>query len=288
MKNKIGRITYLIIIVLMLAACTPAAAPIAEDNPQPTVDINQIYTAAVQTYEVESTRKANLMPTATEVVLPTATLEPPTATPAEVSIDVAPVISATLWIPASGSIYPTITAILDTNCRTGPDKVFELVGGLRVGEVSEVHGRLRGGGWWYIKNLTRDDPKYCWVWAETTTVTGDIDMVPYISSPPTPVYSKPVVTAGVSVAPASSVVCPTTFVFSGIVTSDRDTTLGYQFVTNNGEVKQSGTLVFPDDGTQTVSLSLTYNADISGWVQLKITSPVTLHSTKAYFDLDCP
>ncbi len=288
MKKQIGKITYSIILIVLLAACVPAAATIEPTLVQPTIDLNPVYTAAVQTYEVESTRKAALIPTATETPAPTATLALPTATPGEIVAMGTPMDTPTLWIPVSGSSYPTINAIYDTNCRTGPDKVFEVVGALRVGETSDVYGRLRGGGWWLIKNITHDDPKYCWVWAESTKVTGSIDMVPYITAPPTPVVSKPVVTAAISVVPATSLVCPTTFVFTGTITSDRETILNYKFVLHNGDVMDSGTVEFLDDGTQTVTLTKVFNGDITGWMQLKIDGPMTTKSGKANFSLDCP
>lgn len=289
MKNQIGRITYSIIIVLMLAACVPAAASIATPQQQPTIDINPIYTAAVQTYEVESTHKANLMPTATEVILPSVTPEPPTTTPSATLIETTPVDTPTLWIPLSGSSYPTIAAEMDTNCRLGPDTVFDVVGALRVGETSEVYGKLQGGGWWLIKNITHpDDPKLCWVWAETTTVTGDTDMVPYILPPQTPSEVHAIVTVTLGVVPGSSLVCPTTFVFTGTVTSDRATTLTYQFLMNNGDIRKSGRIFFTDDGTQNLTLSETFNKDIAGWVQLNITDPLKHHSGKVDFSLDCP
>jgi hypothetical protein len=289
MKTQIGKITYSIIIVLMLAACVPGAAPKVSPQPQSTIDINPIYTAAVQTYEVESTRKANLMPTATELVLPTATLEPATNTPIATIANGTPVNTPTLWIPASGSTYPTITAKLDTNCRLGPDTAFDVVGALRVGETSEVYGKLKGGGWWLIKNITHpDDPKLCWVWAETTTVTGNTEMVPDILPPQTPSEVNAIVNVTLGVVPATSLVCPTTFVFTGSVTTDRAVTLTYQFLMNNGEVRQSGRLFFTDDGTQTVTLSEKFNADITGWVQLVITDPRKHHSSKVDFSLNCP
>jgi|WetSurMetagenome_2_1015567.scaffolds.fasta_scaffold35902_1 hypothetical protein len=289
MKNQIEKITYMMIIVLMLAACVPAAAPIASPQLQSTIDINPIYTAAVQTYEVESTRKANLMPTATETVLPTETIEPATNTPAATLVDSTPVDTPTLWIPVSGSTYPTITAKLDTNCRLGPDTAFDVVGALRVGETSEVYGKLKGGGWWLIKNITHpDDPKLCWVWAETTAVTGDTGMVPDILPPQTPSEVNAIVNVTLGVVPATSLVCPTTFVFTGAVTTDRAVTLTYQFLRNDGSILQSGRLFFTDDGTQNVTLSEKYNKDISGWVQLVITDPRKHHSAKIDFSLDCP
>lgn len=285
MKMQIGRIFYAITLVLILASCTAAHAPVVTPQVQATIDLGPINTAAVQTYVVESTRKANLIPTATEVILPTNTPEPPTATPTTQAINTTPIVVPTLWIPASGSSYPTITASLNTNCRSGPDKAFEVVGALNVGSTSEVYGKLRGGGWWYIKNVSNEEPKFCWVWAETTVVTGDTDSVPYIQAP---VAHPPKVTVGISVVPDTSVICPTTFVFTGTVTSDRATNLLYEFVYKNGNVMKAGEISFPDDGTQTVTFSKSYDEDVIGTMQLKITYPVTAHSAAVSYTLTCP
>lgn len=284
MTKKMVRISYLLML-LILAACTPAALP-ATIPAQPTVDVNPIYTAAVQTYEAESTRKASLLPTATEVILPTA--EPATATPETMAVATTPTVEQTLWIPPSGSTYPTITAEIDTNCRLGPDKVYEVVGALRVGDISKVHGKPLQGGWWYIENVSNADPKYCWVWAETTAVTGDTSLLPFITPPLPPAQSNPQLTLAISALPATSVVCPSTLTVTATITTDRETTLSYQIVDQSGAVLKSGTMVFADDGSQTVSFSGTYNADASGWVQLRVTSPVTGHSTKAAWSVDCP
>jgi uncharacterized protein YraI len=285
MKTLIGRIISATTLVLIMASCTPALAPVETPQSQATIDVNPISTAAVQTYQVESTRKANLIPTATEVILPTNTPEPATATPTTELANTSPEITPTLWIPASGSSYPTITASLDTNCRSGPDQAFDVVGALRVGDTSEVHGKLNGGGWWYIKNVTNPDPKFCWVWAQTTVVNGDTSMIPIQQAP---VAHPPKLTVGISVLPATSAVCPTTFVFTGTVTSDRATILIYQFVNGDGNLVKSGSLTFTDDGTQTVTLSKTYSDSTSNSMQFEITSPVTAHSAIAEFSLTCP
>ncbi|MBA4419678.1 MAG: hypothetical protein C0391_00860 [Anaerolinea sp.] len=284
MTKKMITIFYLLML-LILAACTPAALP-AATQAQPTVDLNPIYTAAVQTYEAESTRKASLLPTATEVILPTD--EPATATPETIAVVTTPTVEPTLWIPPSGSTYPTITATMDTNCRLGPDKVYEVVGALRVSDISKVHGKLLQGGWWYIENVSNDEPQYCWVWAETTKVTGDTTLLPFITPPLPPAQSNPQLTLTITAAPPASVVCPSVLTITATITTDRETTLTYQIVNESGSVLKSGTMVFADDGTQTVSFSGTYNADDSGWVQLRVTSPVTGHSTKAAWSVDCP
>jgi len=94
--------------------------------------------------------------------------------------------NAQLTTPTSTSTesflnFPSITAKTDTNCRLGPSTHYNVVGWLVVGNISKVHGRLQSGGWWYIENVSNNEPKFCWVWAETTIVTGDTDMLPFIT-----------------------------------------------------------------------------------------------------------
>jgi hypothetical protein len=284
--NKIFKSVSLIVILLSVAACAPAAVP-TPVIPEPTVDFKPIYTAAVQTYEAEATRNAMLLPTATATLEPTATEVPPTATLMLAVSNATPTIEPTQWIPQSGGSYPSITASYDTNCRLGPSKLYEIVGGLRVGDTSRVFGQLKTGGWWYIENPTETEPKYCWVQTGTTVVSGDTDILPYITPPLEPSEAHPKLTFGIVALPPASVVCPSVLTVTATITSDRATTLEYQVVNNNG-VAESGTLVFTDDGTQTITFTGTFNADTEGWVQLKILSPVTGHSTKAYYSVDCP
>jgi len=285
--RKMTLITLCVLIAVLAAACTPAAAPAAETQPA-TVDLGPVYTAAVQTYEAEATRNASLLPTATAEPLPTETLVPPTPTTEPTAV-VPTGPTATVWIPASGSTYPSITALLDTNCRKGPDKVYEVVGGLRVGETSRVHGQLKDGGWWYIENITNPEPKYCWVWAETTVVTGDTDALPFVVPPVPPAQAHPILTLGISVDPVSwTGSCPKNLVITGTITSDIATTVTYQFINENGGVMHSGSVVFSDDGTQTVSTSIQVSDTTSGWYQMKITSPVIRKSGTASYSIDCP
>jgi len=116
-------------------------------------------------------------PTATSFT-PVVTLV--TATKPDVSIPV-----ETNPAPTPTSAYPIISAQVATNCRKGPGTNFEKVGILLEGEESEVHGRNATNSWWYIRNPT-DPQGFCWVWGETTTVTGDIASIPIATPPAAP------------------------------------------------------------------------------------------------------
>ena len=42
---------------------------------------------------------------------------------------------------------------IDTNCRIGPGKIYKRVGGLPVGEETEIIARDSNGGYWYVRNI---------------------------------------------------------------------------------------------------------------------------------------
>jgi len=88
---------------------------------------------------------------------------------------------------------PSISVSLNTNCRKGPGKAYEITGELRSGETASVVGRYLDGDYWVII-----EPRFgreCWLWGNYATVTGDINQLkvyiaPALPSPtptPTPV-----------------------------------------------------------------------------------------------------
>jgi hypothetical protein len=290
MKSNARILSTLLAVTILLAACTPAATP--TQKVEPTVDVNPIYTAAAQTIEVESTRKAALIPTDTPTPAPT---EAPTATATNT---LAPTIASTesanlgptptQWIPVSGDTHPTIKAIYDTNCRQGPDESFDVVGALRVADSSEVYGMLANRSWWYIRNPGKDSPKYCWVWGSTTEVTGSTNDVQEISAPPTPYKSLPTVSVSISVDPSTSTTCPVGVAITGTIKTSGAGTYSYSFYDDEGNVLKSGVMTFKDDGTNSVSFTKTYKETYSGWIQMKVSSPVAKKSGHGTINITCP
>ncbi len=104
-------------------------------------------------------------PTATETLVPTITL---TAT-----ITLTPTLST-----------PMVSVSVDTNCRTGPGKIYDYIGALLVGEAAEVVGQSMDGQYWIIKNP--DQAGECWLWGNYATVKGPIAGLPKYTPPPTP------------------------------------------------------------------------------------------------------
>jgi uncharacterized protein YraI len=95
-----------------------------------------------------------------------------------------PSATFTLTLPPTSS-FPVINAQVDTNCRLGPSTKYPRVGYLLVGQQSSVVGRDSSGKWWVIEN-PKYSGEYCWVWSETTTVTGDISGIAMATPPPLP------------------------------------------------------------------------------------------------------
>lgn len=83
---------------------------------------------------------------------------------------------------------PTITVTVDTNCRTGPGKIYPRVGFLLVGEVAEVIAKDPSGSFYYIRNP--DDPNgFCWVTGQYAVVSGNVFVLPIFTPPATPTPS---------------------------------------------------------------------------------------------------
>jgi len=72
----------------------------------------------------------------------------------------------------------------NTNCRTGPGVVYDLVGALLVGEQAVVVGKFSAGNYWIINNP--DAAGTCWIWGQYATVSGNTAGLPEYTAPPTP------------------------------------------------------------------------------------------------------
>jgi hypothetical protein len=137
---------------------------------EPTFDPNAIGTYVVQTAQSALTLSA--VPLLMQTVTPSLTLTPTeTETPTP----------AYTFTPA----VPLIRVSTDTNCRSGPGKVYDYNGALLTGQSAEIFGRDTTGKYLYIRNP--DDPnRYCWVWNEYATFSGNIAFLPIFTPPPTP------------------------------------------------------------------------------------------------------
>lgn len=165
------------------AAATYAARTLSAQAPARTLaaqqTIDQLSNQAQQTAEM-LTRQA---PLSTITPLPTR----PTATPMPTNTIPGPLFSATPS-PAEPTLLPTsagvasLIALTATNCRSGPGKLYPVVGYLSANQVATVFGRNENSTWWYIANPDKPG-EFCWVNAETTEISGDTAGVPVVLVP---------------------------------------------------------------------------------------------------------
>jgi hypothetical protein len=168
------------VILLLSQACAP-------NFPAPTEDLNFLGTAVMSTMIVGATQTAVSEITPTSLISPsplaTSTPEFPTAT-FTATLSPTPVFTSTPVFTATSTI-PQVSVSVGTNCRTGPGRVYDRVGGLQVGQVAEVVGRNQTNNYWYIRNPNNSN-SFCWLWGEYATVTGNFAALPVFTPPPTP------------------------------------------------------------------------------------------------------
>jgi len=164
MSVKQKSLFLLVIAGLFLTACgllTPAQV-------EPTmISMEAINTLVAQTLAAQ---QAQLPPTLEPL--------PPTQQPVTPTITLTPTLSK-----------PFIVAAIDTNCRTGADPVWDVVGAFKKDTEAEVLGMWLNGAWYLIWNPTNKALGKCWVWGSSVNRKGDWSRVPNINPPPTPTPS---------------------------------------------------------------------------------------------------
>jgi hypothetical protein len=159
--------------LLVILACT-------FNNPTPTPEIpannNSVATNVAQTLEASGlSLPSAALPTPLHTITPTL---PPTIT-----------FTPTVAFTATPSV-PVASVSVDTNCRTGPGKVYDYIGALLVGEKAEVVAKNVSSNYWVIKNP--DANGNCWLWGYYATVAGNSNNLPVYAIPPTPTPSIPI------------------------------------------------------------------------------------------------
>lgn len=270
MLKLIRKFSLLFVLFATALACASPAAVPAGPNAAP-LDPNSINTAIAGTAAAAATQTAQANPVI-NVKSPTPTLTKyPTMTPLPTFT---PVVFVTLM---------RITK--NTNCRSGPGKVYSVVGGFRAGEFAEVVGRSADSKYWIVRNPDRPD-KVCWLAGDVANVTGVVGALKVMTPPPTPKPTrtntpKPKPTR--TPAPASS---PTFTSTSPLPSGPPDFATAYdsldscpamgwwvdmQLQNNGGVTFQSIAMVVEDTSTGTVlSFSSDDITDLSGCSQSNI------------------
>jgi len=170
-KPSKNTLPTLILVLIAISACTLPDGTSQGVDPMMATQTYQVLDAiaeatvqSIQSQEAQATVQAsNPSPT----FLP----GPPTLTPT-------PTQTPTPTVP-------TIKVSLDTNCRSGPGKVYDMIGALLVGETTEILARGSVPNYWVVDNP--DYPRHeCWLWGKYATVSGDTSHLPIRSAAPTP------------------------------------------------------------------------------------------------------
>lgn len=158
--SRIWHSIPLILILLLSTACTPS-----QDQIDPTATASSPIEETVPDSPVPPTNTP-LPPTTTSTPLPSATPLPTlTSTPAPIA---------------------NITG--NTNCRTGPGSVYDLLHTYLAGNQVQLLGKSPDGFFWHTRAVSEYAPD-CWLWGKYVTAVGDTELVPVFTPPPTPTPS---------------------------------------------------------------------------------------------------
>lgn len=102
------------------------------------------------------------------------------------TIPVVPPESLLIPIPV---LPPMAIGIQNTNCRSGPSRVFPIESTLYEGQSAKIIGREENMDWWLIEDAAV--PGGCWVWGASVEVSGDVSLIPFVLSPLIPEAPNP-------------------------------------------------------------------------------------------------
>ncbi len=174
LQSPLGSIQPAIWAAALLLAGLACSAPVGLQLVTDVPDSEVVDLAAAGTVAAASTETAAAAPPTTQAPEATDTPEPPSPTPTIT-------LTATLE-PARASLTG------DTNCRTGPLVVYDLITTYPEGKLLDITGRSASSDYWYVSDP--DQPsRECWLWGRYAEVRGEVTAVPVFTPPPTPTPS---------------------------------------------------------------------------------------------------
>lgn len=169
-QRKLTFIALSIVFVITLACNLPSGAPATQD-------IDPLAAAQLTVTAAANQNPAQVAGQVTPSFTPLATLtsalaftETPAFTP----------ISAFTPTPS----FPYVILSENTNCRTGPGKVYDLVDTFIPGQTIEVIGKTTTNEYWYVRS-PNNGTEFCWLWGFYAT-GGNLGNVGVLTPPPTP------------------------------------------------------------------------------------------------------
>jgi hypothetical protein len=170
-------------------------------------------------------------------------------------------------IPLPTSNKPMISVSKETNCRLGPDTVYERVGQLDPGIMAEVFALDPTKYYYFIQNPSKPDT-YCWIWGFYVTTVNDFVGVPIYTPAYTPIPVK-TSTPGLTTTPT---------VTGTITTPTAACTFVSQLPANNAKFKPEQLYVDLNWTVKNTSLATWDKANVS----FKFISGTNLHNVSAY------
>jgi len=85
---------------------------------------------------------------------------------------------------------PAAEVVRESNCRTGPGGIYELVATYQVGQLLDVVARDLGGGYWFVQNPEKPEEQ-CYLLAQNIRISGETTALPKytpLASPTAPPY----------------------------------------------------------------------------------------------------
>ena len=73
----------------------------------------------------------------------------------------------------------------NTNCRTGPKDVYDLIHTFMAGEMADIIGKNQEETFWYVQDQEGGFLK-CWLWGRYATPSGNTANLPVFTAAPTP------------------------------------------------------------------------------------------------------
>jgi len=254
MKKPLWIICLLILLLAMAVACNLPATQVGENSG----------TVSVGTTSVEETS-----------ITSTTSLEKPPAirTDAISTIDKTVLVAVTITpsqiTPSSQTA--SITSTEDTNCRKGPGVIYEIVGKLLMGQTSDVVAKYQNGKFWLIKNPT-NPAQECWVWDQTTTVTGNIANLPEATPPATPEVTLNLTIYAIISPITYTGACPVTVDLIGNYTINTPAIISYQWYIGDLLVS-SGAATAGSSGTFTSNDQITITNTTTNPIRLRASAP---------------
>ncbi len=198
--RPVRRVCILLIVLMTgAAACVPATPiPVADQSRvgttvNATLTANAFFTAATAaTLPAIATVTPN--PAETQTATAPATAQDPAGAGQPSSTPVPTLTSGIL--PAGASQAPLVGVSVATNCRSGPARSHDWLGGLYPGQTAKVVAQYPDLNYWIIENPSGSGT--CWLWGGYATISGDTSSLPVWPAPTQP--PMPRLTAKVKLA----------------------------------------------------------------------------------------